>query len=106
MPPTSAVALVSRYAFDVTVPGTVIEAASALPRTMAVLIPARAMASGVKLTSTGSSVEETGAGGIDAGADAAWGGRLSAAGPAARRSPHTNPPSAATATPTATAVAP
>jgi hypothetical protein len=38
---------------------------------MAVLIPARPIASGVKLTSTDSSVEGAGAGGIDAGADAA-----------------------------------
>src|SRR5213080_3722931 len=52
MPPTSALTLVSRYALDMTVPGTVMADIEAPLRTTAVLIPARSAASGVRDTST------------------------------------------------------
>src|SRR2546425_808833 len=52
MPPTSALTLVSRYALDITVPGTVMADIEAPLRTTAVLIPARSAASGVRDTST------------------------------------------------------
>src|SRR5437016_4521767 len=55
-PPTSELTFVSRYAFDVTVAGTVTVDIAGPTRTTAVLILARSTASGVSVTSTASSL--------------------------------------------------
>src|SRR5206468_2270683 len=55
MPPTNALTFVSRYALDVTVPGTLTPSAAGAVCTASSLIPARSIASGVRDTSTISS---------------------------------------------------
>src|SRR5206468_6323504 len=54
-PPTNALTFVSRYAFDVTVPGTLTPSAAGTDCTASSFIPARSIASGVRDTSTTSS---------------------------------------------------
>src|SRR2546422_5261091 len=55
-PPTSELTFVSRYAFDVTVAGTVTVDIAGPVRTTTALILARSTASGVSVTSTASSL--------------------------------------------------
>src|SRR5205814_3933950 len=64
IPPTKACTLVSRYAFEATVAGTLTIAGVVSTRTSAILIPARATASGVRVTSTGSSLFAVVVGGV------------------------------------------
>ncbi len=72
IPPAIGVTLTSRYAFAITLPGTVTEAVDAPAVTRAVLSPARVTASGVRITSTSPvGSEAAGAGGEGAGDDAA-----------------------------------
>src|SRR5437867_11310320 len=55
MPPTNALTFVSRYALDVTVPGTLTPSAAGAVCTGSSFIPARSIASGIRDTSTTSS---------------------------------------------------
>src|SRR5260370_31691002 len=107
MPPTTVLPFVSRYALEVTVPGTVSDALSIRTLAGAILIPARATASGVSVISTSSSgVADRGAaavGGDAAGGDGAVVARRLAPAVTQYAPPSAPPPISATATtPTAT----
>jgi hypothetical protein len=109
MPPTREFTFVSRYAFDVTVPGTAVAPAATPSRTVTTLIPARCIASGVKVTSIGSSFFGSlaarwpvGGAGADVvpvcGLAAPASIALRPAAPVPRRSLHQTPPAAPAAT--------